>query len=67
MAKKPTNSGDHPLRETEEAAYHAFREWPVFLVKRQKELEAHQALLGSSGLDLTLNETPPVQSTEAQA
>ncbi len=67
MAKKPTNSGDHPLRETEEAAYHAFREWPVFLVKRQKELEAHQALLGSSGLDLTLDETPPVQATEVQS
>ncbi len=65
MGKKPTNSGDHPLRETEEAAYHAFREWPVFLVKRQKELEAHQALLGSSGLGLTLNENTPVQSTEA--
>ncbi len=67
MAKKPTNSGDHPLRETEEAAYHAFREWPVFLVKRLKELEAHQALLGSSGLDLTLNETPSSESTEVQA
>ncbi len=61
MAKKPTNSGDHPLRETEEAAYHAFREWPVFLVKRLKELETHQALLGTSGAGLA---EIPVESGE---
>lgn len=42
MPKKTPETGDHPLRETEDAAYHAFREWPVFLVLRQKTLEAHQ-------------------------
>jgi hypothetical protein len=25
----------------EEQAYHAFREWPVWLVLRQKELDVH--------------------------
>ena len=40
-----SGGGDQPLRETEEAAYQAYREWPVFLVIRQKELEAHQAVM----------------------
>jgi hypothetical protein len=42
---KTSGGGDQPLRETEEAAYQAYREWPVFLVMRQKELEAHQAVM----------------------
>ncbi len=42
---KTSGGGDRPLRETEEAAYQAYREWPVFLVKRQKELDAHQAVM----------------------
>lgn len=42
MPKKDTERADQPLRDTEDAAYHAFREWPVLLVLRQKELAALQ-------------------------
>jgi hypothetical protein len=30
-----------PFQVMEEEAYHAFREWPIFLVLRQKELDVH--------------------------
>ena len=40
MAKETTGRPDQALRETEAAAYHAFREWPLLLVMRQKELVA---------------------------
>ncbi len=43
MSKKDTNQADQPLRETEQAAYHAYREWPVLLVLRLKELAALKA------------------------
>jgi hypothetical protein len=43
MAKKDANQPDQPLRETEQAAYHAYREWPVLLVLRLKELAALKA------------------------
>src|SRR5258708_12698277 len=43
MSKGNISTGDQPLRETEDAAYNAFREWHVFLVLRKKELEAHHA------------------------
>ncbi len=43
MPKKEMTSGDHHFRETETAAYHAFREWPVFLLIRKRELEMHLA------------------------
>ena len=43
MAKETTAQPDQALRETEAAAYHAFREWPLLLVMRQKELAALQA------------------------
>jgi len=42
MPREKNVRPDQALRETEEAAYHAFREWPVLLVQRQKELEARQ-------------------------
>jgi hypothetical protein len=32
-----------PFQAMEEEAYHAFREWPILLVMRQKELEMHLA------------------------
>jgi len=41
---KSNATGDQPLRDTEEAAYHAYREWPVWLALREKELQAHQSL-----------------------
>ena len=59
---RPITSGDVPLRETEEAAYHAFREWPVFLVMRQKELEAHQALLQPNAALPTPTEKPQLHN-----
>ena len=40
----------------EEQAYHAFREWPLWLVLRQKELAAH--------LEQT---TPPADAPDAAA
>ena len=37
MAKK--QGGDsHPWQALEEEAYHAFREWPIWLVLREREL-----------------------------
>lgn len=35
MAKKDTL---HPLQQIEEQAFHAFREWPLWLVLREREL-----------------------------
>jgi hypothetical protein len=40
MAKAVSSS---PFQAMEEEAYHAFREWPIFLVLRQKTLDAHLA------------------------
>lgn len=38
MAKPITST---PFQAMEDEAYHAFREWPIFLVMRQKELDMH--------------------------
>ncbi len=35
MAKKNTG---HPWQQIEEQAFHAFREWPLWLVLREREL-----------------------------
>ena len=35
MAKKDTA---HPWQQIEEQAFHAFREWPLWLVLREREL-----------------------------
>ena len=43
MPKPDNHQADNPLRETEQAAYHAYREWPVLLVLRLKELAALKA------------------------
>jgi hypothetical protein len=40
LSKKTTAS---PFQALEEEAYHAFREWPVWLVLRERELDAHLA------------------------
>ncbi|RMG74247.1 MAG: hypothetical protein D6711_09205 [Chloroflexi bacterium] len=39
MAKKETV---YPWQQIEEQAFHAFREWPLWLVLRQRELAAQQ-------------------------
>jgi hypothetical protein len=36
---KPTTAS--PFQALEEEAYHAFREWPIWLVLRERELAAH--------------------------
>ena len=38
MAKKVIES---PFQALEQDAYHAFREWPIWLVLRERELDAH--------------------------
>ena len=38
MAKTPQNA---PWQALETEAYHAFREWPIWLALREKELAAH--------------------------
>jgi hypothetical protein len=38
MAKK---TDTNPFLALEEEAYHAFREWPLWLVLRERELAAH--------------------------
>ena len=40
MAKKETI---HPWQQIEEQAFHAFREWPLWLVLRGRELAAQQS------------------------
>ncbi|MCB9452401.1 MAG: hypothetical protein H6672_13270 [Anaerolineaceae bacterium] len=55
MSKKTAAS---PFQALEEEAYHAFREWPVWLVLRERELAAHlrphlsaQRPPGAAGVD----------------
>jgi hypothetical protein len=45
MAKKDTQ---HPWQQIEEQAFHAFREWPLWLVLREREL-AQQSTGSQSG------------------
>ena len=52
---KPVSSS--PFQAMEEEAYHAFREWPILLVMRQKELAMHLATVAST----------PAPSSEADA
>ena len=40
MAKKTNES---PFQALEEEAYHAYREWPLWLVLRERDLAAHLA------------------------
>lgn len=42
MAK--TASSPAPWQAIEEQAYHAYREWPIWLVLRERELAAHLSL-----------------------
>jgi hypothetical protein len=41
MAKK--NDTLHPWQQIEEQAFHAFREWPLWLVLRERELAQRTA------------------------
>src|SRR5215510_11021603 len=67
MSRRNNSTGDQPLRETEDAAYNAFREWHVFLVLRKKELEAHHApaAIQANTPEVaveTISPAPPVKS-----
>ena len=42
MSKKQSNVP--PWQAIEEQAYHAYREWPIWLVLRERELAAHLSL-----------------------
>ncbi|QPC81713.1 hypothetical protein G4Y79_18760 [Phototrophicus methaneseepsis] len=53
MAKKDTQ---HPWQQIEEQAFHAFREWPLWLVLREREL-----VLQSTG---SQSDTPSVAATD---
>jgi len=46
MAKKNTL---HPWQQIEEQAFHAFREWPLWLVLRQRELAQREPNQRSNG------------------
>lgn len=56
MSKNESTS-EHPMRQAEDAALNAYREWPVLLVLRQKEL---QSLLGPT-------ETPSEKPSDSSA
>jgi hypothetical protein len=40
MPKTDTQAA-HPFQALEEQAYHAFREWPIWLALRERELSEH--------------------------
>lgn len=43
MAKKSADSTTATFQRLEQEAYEAFLEWPLFLVRRIKQLEQHLA------------------------
>ncbi len=55
---KPLSSS--PFQAMEEEAYHAYREWPILLVMRQKELAAHLATPAPQPAPLEEVEAEPV-------
>ena len=56
MAKKDK----HPWQQIEEQAFHAFREWPLWLVLREREL----ALQGTGSQSDTPSATDADKSTQ---
>lgn len=62
MPKTPITS---PFKAMEEEAYHAFREWPIFLLLRQKELETHLAAVAPP--DATRDTAQPAHAGQRPA
>lgn len=63
---KPVSSS--PFQAMEEEAFHAFREWPILLVMRQKELDMHLATVAAPAVAPTPAVTPtPAPSDETGA
>lgn len=57
MAKKDTQ---HPWQQIEEQAFHAFREWPLWLVLREREL----AMQSTGSQSDTSSAAPTDKSTQ---
>jgi len=53
-------TSEHPMRQAEDAALNTYREWPVLLVLRQKELQSHLAPSDTEP-------TSPPKSTQPQS
>lgn len=60
MSKKSSNAP--PWQAIEEQAYHAYREWPIWLVLRERELAAHLNL--HKAAEKSQSETKPVRKEE---
>ena len=67
----PRSISSSPFQAMEEEAYHAFREWPILLVMRQKELEMHLATVASTpapsgAADAAVADEHVVEQTETE-
>ncbi len=60
MAKKDSV---HPWQQIEEQAFHAFREWPLWLVLRERELAQRTADTQSDAPSVTAAGKPSTQPT----
>jgi len=60
MAKKTNES---PFQALEEEAYHAYREWPLWLVMRERDLTAHLAQNQTTSAP-TMAETPQTSGSK---
>ena len=60
MAKKETI---HPWQQIEEQAFHAFREWPLWLVLRERELAQQSNRPAESPAPTTGAQEPPARPT----
>lgn len=59
MAKKEPI---HPWQQIEEQAFHAFREWPLWLVLRERELAQQSNRPAESPASTTGAQEPPARS-----
>ncbi|MBN8590665.1 MAG: hypothetical protein J0M33_02860 [Anaerolineae bacterium] len=55
-----------PFQALETQAYHAFREWPLWLVLRDRELGAHLAAAGSSRHPSTTQDARPAAQPDGK-
>jgi hypothetical protein len=61
---KPVSSS--PFQAMEEEAYHAFREWPLLLVMRQKALAMHLATVAATPAPSGETDAPAVDPRSAK-
>jgi hypothetical protein len=55
-----------PFQALETEAYHAFREWPLWLVLRDRELGAHLAAAGSPRHPSTAQDARPTHQLDGK-